>query len=350
MFFKLCIFALLAAQVFSESRYFVGLFQAKYKWGYPIDLCVFNAILGGKYIKYTCSEDGTTVSENVYTSSDSTCSTTPTTTVYTQDDTQSNGLYAFNCDGTDDYFKSKIGTGCSSMTVVYGVVNACFKYASTNSSHDVYQQSQCNSTTGVISSYNTTTESCDIMLSSTVLASQLSATTQCGSFGQSGSIPVYAMLLDCVYDSSSNFPQKMNNSADLSNTGDQDMKFTIDIYAYAKSESMTDPEACSYDWFGWLTDYFVNSLVSITSTCDSNEGMGYSTIVINATVTVYENSNPMSEDCTTIKTAIMTDVEASSSNLGVNVRCSSNESAAGKVHMNYLIIFVFSCFAILYIF
>jgi len=353
MLWNLCVFALLATQALSSSRYFVGTFQGTYKWAYPIDICSLTGVALYGNAKYTCSDDGTIVTAKTYGIADTTCSTPLTSTNYTEDSELANGLYAFNCAGTDDYLKTKLLLGsCAGGTTatIYSAVNACFKVANTNTSADGYQQTQCNASTAAINIYGSVLPSCNAYSGYTKLQSTTYISTTCALYIQTSLAAVNAKLLDCVYDGNSNFPVTVNNSDDF--TGDEDSykQISVSIDAWATSESASDPMVCSLNWYEWLENYFEGSLVQVTTTCDSYEGEAYPSITVATTVTVYDSD--FSQSCSTIQSNLKKEIEANTTNVNLTITCSQTDLTSAptttadygsSLAINYFIVFVISC-------
>jgi hypothetical protein len=216
------------------------------------------------------------------------------------------GLHAFNCEGTDDYTKSKLLAGsCASpiSATVYSAANGCFSVSNDGNGTYGYEIMQCDSTGASLSVYGSVLPFCNINSLYTVLVNETFISTTCTSFITSGTTTVYAQLLDCVYDGYSNFPVMQDNSDDIAGGMIPYMGIGVNIFAMAADTDTTDPDLCGYDWYEAFEAIFTNSLVEVTTTCISYEGVGYPSVTVNGTVTVYDQADFM--DCETIETMFL---------------------------------------------
>jgi len=359
MLFNLFLFALLASEALSTSRYFVGLFYKSYPWAFPLDLCV-TPDLGATYVKYTCSVDGNTLTATNYT--DSKCTTSSVSKTYTSS-SSINGLYAFNCDGTDDYTQIKLSVGgCGSSALltgtVYSAINTCFEIGqySNVSVLDYYEQTQCNSSTAIISTYLSGIESCDASSNYAKLVSQSAVTTACNFFikvtlpGTKITESVDAQMLDCRYSNITQLPVVESNSASYPNSKAV-ATYNLSIDIGASADATSDPGLCTYNWYSYFTNRFSGSLVMVTTTCDSDEGVGYPGIYVDVYSEVYSTSSE--SNCDTLTSAIGTWIENTFTSVTVeSISCAmvtapSSTSSGNMNVFNYFIALIMFCFAII---
>jgi len=284
---------------------------------------------------------------------------------YTSADITANGLYGFSCSGTNDYIKTKLYVASCTTPIltatIYAVVNGCFKISETNSTLDGYQQGQCNATAAVVSIYGSAFPTCDVFTGFAFLSQQTLISTTC-SYYSTSTYTVYAKLMDCVYDGYSNFPASMNNSNKY--TGMTPYKgITLHVEASAESETFPDPMVCGLDWYTFFEAYFNKSAVSVTTTCNSYEGMAYPSIAVDTDVTVYQAD--LFQSCSTI-IANLQMAFSNYTNVVLTTTCAeyeietttttttstatptiatTDDSFGKMVTINYLIVFAISCVA-----
>jgi len=311
-----CVIALLVAQASAQGRYFVGKFEGTYPWAYPIDMCVPSGVLQTPYVMFTCSPDGTEVTETVYKSTDTTCSQTVSKTVmYTEASMQGNGVYGFYCNGTNDYLATKLFVdSCTSplaTATVYSAINSCYKVVHTNYSvYDGFEDAQCNAAYATVSkyAYPEIYTTCDTSYALLVNSSNL--TTTCAFYLSNPAGDVYAQMVDCVYNGYSQFPYTEDTSATYPKPEYflQNINLTAELWPY--STLYADPELCSFDWFQFFSTNFDGSYVSVTSQCISNEGVDETYSGIWLDVEVYSDSNYY-ESCYNLTNYIYTALNSS---------------------------------------
>jgi len=359
MFVNVCVFALLVVQTLSSGRYFVGEFEGSYNWAYPIDICAVTNLLTQEYILLTCSEDGSMITQATY--SDDKCTTLTAVKNYTMIDEKANGLYEFNCDGTQDYVQIELLIGsCSKPYItgtVYAAANACFEYQAINhSSLSVYEQSQCNSTAASIASYIAPLQSCDSFSGYAKLHNITYLNTTCTYYLTQQSAQIFAKVKNCVYNNYSQMAITQGNNASYTKSETKEAVYKFSFVVQAVPQAIADPDVCGYDWFTLFTTAFDGCLVSITTMCESNEGQGYASISIKAYVEIFSSSSLYKEDgiesCGAYNTTINSLINDDLTGVYVsNITCSrpypTTTKSFGHMHaVNYLMAFV-TCFAII---
>ena len=90
----------------NKTNYFVDVYEGgQAHFAYPIDVCVETGFFTLP-AKYVCNDDGTQVTRTYYKNSE--CKGVDSVTNFTSDDTLSNGIYSFNCNGVTSFYEQTV--------------------------------------------------------------------------------------------------------------------------------------------------------------------------------------------------------------------------------------------------
>jgi hypothetical protein len=236
---------------------------------------------------------------------------------------------------------------------VYAAINTCYEQTSKNdSSRDLYEETQCNSTVASISLYDTSIESCDITASGTRLNSTTYLNTTYTPYVHAYGQTIYAKVVDCVYNGYSQFPKSNNNSASITSTQTKEASYTFSFEVEAPASATSHPDLCGYNWYTLFTTQFSGCYVSVTTRCDSHEDIGYPGIYVQVYVEIYDGSSLTVEPCSYYNATIKSWITTEFDNIEVeDMSCTmtdySTTKSFGHMHSINFVGFIICWFVIL---